>query len=218
MNTSANEAFFGENDGVGDREHEITLHLLDAVTRDSTMTQRRIASELGVALGLVNAYFKRCVKKGLIKVGSVPKRRYAYYLTPQGFAEKARLTRTYLTHSFTFFRNARQDCLDVVQDCAALGWNRVALAGNGDLAEIMILCAADSPLSLLGVIDPAGAGRTAGVPIVADAAQIPSLHGVIVTDMEHPQMTYDGLVRQLSPQKVKAPSLLRIAPLGRGAA
>ena len=62
----------------------------------------------------VNAYLKRCVKKGLVKVSGAPARRYAYYLTPQGFAEKSRLTVEYLSSSFSFFRQAREDCSAVL--------------------------------------------------------------------------------------------------------
>jgi DNA-binding MarR family transcriptional regulator len=60
----------------------IMLGLLESVERGEAQTQRRLASELGVALGLVNAYLKRCINKGLVKVREVPARRYAYYLTP----------------------------------------------------------------------------------------------------------------------------------------
>ena len=45
--------------------------------------------------------------KGLVKMSQVPLNRYAYYLTPQGFAEKSRLTAEYLSVSFNFFRRAR---------------------------------------------------------------------------------------------------------------
>src|SRR5664279_857624 len=92
------------------REHsedEIVLGVLDAVERDQHVTQRHVAGELGIALGLANTYLRRCVRKGLIKMSQVPRRRYAYYLTPQGLAEKSRLTAQYLAHSFSFFRRAR---------------------------------------------------------------------------------------------------------------
>ena len=72
-------------------DDRIVLNLLNSVD-DGAQSQRRIAEDLGIALGLVNAYLKRCVKKGLVKVSQAPARRYAYYLTPQGFAEKSRLT------------------------------------------------------------------------------------------------------------------------------
>ena len=77
-----------ESDEV-DGESAITLGLLDAVHQNSSVSQRSLAAELGIALGLTNAYFKRCVRKGLVKVRSAPANRYAYYLTPKGFAEKA---------------------------------------------------------------------------------------------------------------------------------
>ena len=77
---------------------EILLGLLESVERDGARSQRRLAAEVGVALGLVNAYLRRCIRKGLVKVREVPTRRYAYYLTSQGFAEKSRLTVKYLTY------------------------------------------------------------------------------------------------------------------------
>src|SRR5215468_444390 len=92
----------------GDDER-IVLGLLNSVD-DGAQSQRRIAEELGIALGLVNAYLKRCVKKGLVKVSEAPARRYAYYLTPKGFSEKSRLTVEYLSASFSFFRQARAEC------------------------------------------------------------------------------------------------------------
>ena len=92
----------------------IMLGLLESVERNGGQSQRRLASELGIAFGLVNAYLKRCVKKGLVKISEAPARRYAYYLTPQGFAEKSRLTVDYLAYSFAFFRQARADCANVL--------------------------------------------------------------------------------------------------------
>src|SRR6266568_5049556 len=114
----------------------IMLGLLESVGRDGGQTQRRLASELGIALGLVNAYLKRCIKKGLVKVSEAPARRYAYYLTPQGFAEKSRLTIEYFSYSFSFFRQARADCSAAIAAAKGRGWSRVALAGVSDLAEI----------------------------------------------------------------------------------
>ena len=55
------------------------LGLLESVEPNGTQSQRVLAAEFGVALGLVNAYLKRCVRKGLLKVKEVPARRYAYF-------------------------------------------------------------------------------------------------------------------------------------------
>src|SRR5580704_14517997 len=103
----------------------IMLGLLESVERGGEQTQRRLASELGIALGLVNAYLKRCITKGLIKVTHAPARRYAYYLTPQGFAEKSRLTIAFLSDSFLLFRRARSDYAEVMRVAQGRGFTRL---------------------------------------------------------------------------------------------
>src|SRR3989304_1871915 len=126
----------------------IMLGLLDAVEQDRAQSQRLLASELGIALGLVNAYLKRCVKKGLVKVRGAPARRYAYYLTPQGFAEKSRLTVEYLSYSFGFFRQAKTDCSELFRVAKARGGSRIVMVGMSDLAEIAALCAIEQAITI----------------------------------------------------------------------
>jgi DNA-binding MarR family transcriptional regulator len=84
------------------------LGLLISIERDKAVTQRKLAGDLGIALGLVNAYLRRSVRNGLVKMRQVSLNRYAYYLTPQGFAEKSRLTAEYLAASLNFFRRAQR--------------------------------------------------------------------------------------------------------------
>ena len=64
-------------DYSSDSEANITLELLKSVEVNSQLTQRSAANELGIALGLVNTYLKRCVRKGLIEIRQAPKNRYA---------------------------------------------------------------------------------------------------------------------------------------------
>jgi len=72
-------------------EQEIVLRLLEHVERHDVVSQDGFAKQIGIAKGLANAYFNRCLQKGWIKLRQVPKQRFLYYLTPKGFAEKARL-------------------------------------------------------------------------------------------------------------------------------
>ena len=117
-------------------ESEITLGVLNAVHDNSNVTQRSVAKDVGIALGLTNAYLKRCIKKGLIKVRQAPANRCAYYLTPQGFSEKSRLTANYVTQGFKFFRIAKTDCIQIFQACERRGLSRVALHGLTEIAAL----------------------------------------------------------------------------------
>ena len=194
---------------------ETTLGLLDAIEAEDTISQRSLAMRLGVALGLTNALLKRCVKKGLLKVRDVPAKRFAYYLTPQGFNEKSRLTAEYLSHSLKFFRQARRQYDDVFATCIDNGWSKVALYGAGELAEIATLAAAETGVELLAVIDP---GRNSlefcGIPVKTDiksANEELELDAVVLTTTNNAHETYSFLLEQMEAERVLAPDFLYVS-------
>jgi DNA-binding MarR family transcriptional regulator len=205
----------GTLDGTVDGDTEITLGLLNAVQESSAVTQRSMANDLGIALGLANAYLKRCVRKGYIKVSQIPPNRYAYYLTPHGFSEKSRLTAEYLSSSFTFFRRARSQCEADLDRCAALGWTRVALAGASELAEIATLCAVERPVSLVGLIDPdrdpdPTSDRYAGLRVAKTPTELEPLDAILITDLRDPQGAYERLSGLMANDRLMTPPLLRV--------
>jgi DNA-binding MarR family transcriptional regulator len=190
----------------------IVLGLLESVERDGAQSQRKLASDLGIALGLVNAYLKRCVKKGLVKIAQAPARRYAYYLTPNGFAEKSRLTVEYLSSSFSFFRRAREDCASVLKAAHARGWNRIALVGVSDLAEIAAICALEQGITIVAVIDPKSENtRFVGTPVVGSIAEVPGgFDALVVTDLQATSASVRAVADQVDAEHVLVPALLGI--------
>jgi DNA-binding MarR family transcriptional regulator len=199
-------------------DERIVLNLLNSVD-DGAQSQRRIAKDLGIALGLVNAYLKRCIKKGLVKVSEAPARRYAYYLTPQGFSEKSRLTVEYLSSSFSFFRQARSDCSQVLAEVVASDSSTVVLlAGISDLAEIAIICALERNIIIAAVVDPkAKVTSFMGVPVVTSFDAVTAqIGGVIVTDLSAPHQTFEGAVERFGLERVWSPALLGLR-VGRSA-
>jgi DNA-binding MarR family transcriptional regulator len=192
----------------------IMLGLLESVERGSATSQRGLADELGIALGLVNAYLKRCVKKGLVKVRHVPARRYAYYLTPHGFAEKSRLTVEFLSSSFGFFRQAKADCSAALKLAAARGLSRIALAGISDLAEIAMICAPECGVKITAVVDRGSKlAHFVGVPVVTSFDAIEGeFDAVLVTDLLAAGETFEAVVARVGSDRVLAPTLLGVRP------
>lgn len=194
-----------------DGEGRITLGLLIAIADNERVTQRDVAGELGIALGLANAYLKRCVTKGLVKVASAPANRYLYYLTPKGFAEKSRLTGEFLTQSFHFFRIARSECAGLLTRAQAHGAVRIGLAGLSDLAEIAALTALENNIRLSAILEPQPQRAEAhGLPVIAEETADGDFDLIIVTDMTHPQATFDRLAGRFGVECVTAPGILRI--------
>src|SRR6185369_13267310 len=84
------------------------LKLLEAIAEDNEVTQRRLASRLGIAVGLANLYLRRLARKGFIKCVNVRANRVRYLITPKGIAEKSRLTYEFMAYSLQVFREGRQ--------------------------------------------------------------------------------------------------------------
>jgi len=212
VNVTIHKPVLNTAEETSSNEVAITLGMLSAIEENSALSQRSLAKELGIALGLANAYLKRCVKKGWIKVQQVPANRYAYYITPNGFSEKARLTGEYLSTSLEFFRHAREQSSTICVMAANRRLTRLALIGAGELAEITALTALDSPVEIVGVVDPSAAGsRLAGLRVVADIGELDPVEAVIITDMRAPQRTYEEWAERLSADQVLAVDMLKIS-------
>ena len=198
----------------GAEDPAIVVRLLSAIERDSALTQRRLSQELGIALGLANTYLRRCVRKGLVKIGQVPMRRYAYYLTPHGFAEKSRLTAEYLTVSLDFFRRARRECTELLAYAMARRWRSVVLFGAGDLAEVAILSASEVGVDVIAVVDDSRTGHCAGKPVIASLSAVAgSFDAVMLTAVSAPQTQLDSAHAQmaalgLGQERLLVPALL----------
>jgi DNA-binding MarR family transcriptional regulator len=116
-------------------EHFRSLQILDELSNNDSLTQRDLSSRLGIALGLVNSYIKNLIAKGYITVKTIPPKRYAYYLTPKGFAEKTRLTYD-LLHDYTrIYREARTNLKKLFQELQDTGCRRIVFAGADEVAR-----------------------------------------------------------------------------------
>lgn len=177
-------------------EQEVMLNLLSEIEENPSITQRSLAQELGIALGLMNAYLKRSIKKGWIRANQVSPRRIRYFLTPEGFVEKSKMVKDYLSRSMTFFRDAKAQCEDVITHCKAKGWRRIALVGEGDLTEIALLVIHSSQIECLQ----------------CDLkSNFQEFDAALITDIVNPQSIYDILSNQIDNQRLLTLELLRIS-------
>ena len=188
---------------------EITLGLLSAVEEDSHITQRSIASELSIALGLTNAYLRKCVDKGLVKVQHVPKKRYIYFLTPRGFAEKARLTAEYFKSSFDFFRKSRENCEALIIKCTKRRFKRIILSDISEIAEVAILSCLGTEVKIVGIIGNLDKDFS-GIPIYKNFKEAPKFDAIFFTALNEPHKKYDELLKIFKKSQILVPDLLLI--------
>ena len=89
---------------IQDDMHYRVLAMIEA---NPAITQRALATALGVSLGRVNYGLRALVEKGLIKVNNFKanenKLTYVYLLTPSGLMEKSALTAAFLARKMEEF-------------------------------------------------------------------------------------------------------------------
>jgi len=136
-----------------------TLKILERVDDEKSPSQRDLAVELNISLGLVNSFIKRLVKKGYVKISTIPKSRIKYILTPSGAAEKTRLTYKYIQHSYSFYKIARQKLRELCVDLEQQGVQSLVFYGAGDLAEIAYISLQETPIQLTAIVDDEEIGQ-----------------------------------------------------------
>jgi DNA-binding MarR family transcriptional regulator len=136
-----------------------TLKILEKVDNGHSPSQRDLARELNISLGLVNSFIKRLAFKGYVKVTTIPRKRIQYILTPKGMAEKSRLTYRYIQSSYQYYRQARQKLKKLFGELETQGVRTVVFYGASDLAEIAFLSLQETSIDLVAVVDDRKPGK-----------------------------------------------------------
>jgi DNA-binding MarR family transcriptional regulator len=183
-----------------DLQGQRDLLLLTEVERDGAVTQRSLAVKLGVALGLTNLYLKRLARKGYIKITTIPSQRVRYLLTPQGFAEKSRLTYLYMQYSLSHYRDMRARLRETLSLAVQRGMKRVVIYGTGELAEMAYLSLREMQLTLVGFVDDGQQESFLSYPVWRSKALDQwEFDAVLVADLEEGSRYQEELGRRCVP-------------------
>lgn len=89
------------------------LDLMRLLSDQPAASQREISQRLGLSLGKANYLVRALLDKGLVKAQNFRrndnKMAYAYLLTPEGMAEKVRLTKAFLTRKELEFESLKNE-------------------------------------------------------------------------------------------------------------
>ena len=192
-------------------EKEITLTLLNNIEDKKKITQKTIATELGIAVGLVNVYVKRCIKKGWLKVTNIPPRRYAYYLTPEGFAKKAQLTADYLKFSFTFFRDSKKICSEMLSECIKRNFKKIALVGFSELTEIALLVCRNSSVNVECILNDENKSNFFDLKICKFNNLPKNIDAVLLTEINNSEKIYKQIKSANKNIEILVPKILGIS-------
>jgi hypothetical protein len=175
------------------------LRLLEAVAEDSAITQRGLASKLGVALGLANLYLKRLVRR--------PSRastcgRIGCIFSPEGISEKRASHASSWSIALALQKPAHLHF--ALTPMIRSGAQRFAIYGTGEAAELAYLSLREHGLEPAAIFDGAGTPEdgTGTREFLGMRVHDISAHGdvqfdlLIVATLDNPQSEIDALVKR----------------------
>ena len=179
-----------------------TLKILEKVGDEYAHSQRDLARELNISLGLVNSFIRRLAHKGYVKATTIPRKRIRYIITPKGMVEKSRLTYRYIQFSYQYYRQARQKFQNLFATLEKSGVHRIAFYGSTDLAEIAYLSLQGTAIELAAVADDRYKGQKLLGRIVTDS------HGLVSVSLDRIVVT-DDTQRELVEEKLLSAGIPR---------
>ena len=199
-----------------------SLLLLDEISKGTPQSQRDLSKKLNIALGLVNSYIKNLISKGYITVRAIPSKRYVYYLTPTGFAEKTRLTYHHLQNFTNLYKEARRDFKELFSRLHKEGVRSVIFAGADESAEIAYLSLQEFDIEFEGIVDKEPAGRDFFRYRIMPFERVKEINAdfVIVSSFLKKDEIYKRLIEEgISPDRIKSifpiyKNLYEVNPVG----
>ena len=122
--------------------------LLNEIAQDSTVTQASLAKSLGIAVGSVNWYIKRLIKRGYVKVSHLDRTRLQYDLTPEGMSVFTERAMQYAKDSLKIYKSFRHNAKAIVTELQEKEVSRVYLEGDDEIMDILRLTCLEAGLLL----------------------------------------------------------------------
>jgi predicted transcriptional regulator len=160
----------GHGVSPADARQEYARRLLIEVETGNGTSQRTLARRAGMALGLTNLILKTLVQSGWVRVAHV-EGRVRYVITPEGVAEKTRISTAYLAYQTRVYAEARNRVRDRLAALSrewtadGAGPKRIAFYGAAEVGEIGYVCLQETDLVVTAVFDGTGRPPFFGTPV-----------------------------------------------------
>jgi DNA-binding MarR family transcriptional regulator len=129
------------------------LNLLQELEKNPIISQRELSHKFGIALGVTNACLRRMARRGWIRIMNLDHRRIGYYLTPMGFAERAKLTLRLISWTVQHYSTLKDIIGKRLLEMQNKGAERIVFYGVSDEMEIAYVSLQGSNLKLVGIVE-----------------------------------------------------------------
>ncbi len=126
------------------------FQILKTVEADSSVSQRKLSSQMELNVASVNFALKRLIQKGFITKEGVNPRRTKYYVTPEGLKEKTHLAYKFVGQNIHYYNEVRSDIEARIVKAAEGREISLAIYGACELSEITYMVVSKMGWNFLG--------------------------------------------------------------------
>jgi len=126
------------------------FQILKTVEADSSVSQRKLSSQMELNVASVNFALKRLIKKGFVtKEGENP-RRVKYHITAEGLKEKTQLAYKFFDRNIPYYHEVRKDIESRIVKATDGKEISLAIYGASELSEIAYMVVSKMSWNFLG--------------------------------------------------------------------
>ena len=182
------------------------LSLLQELEKNPIVSQRALSNKFGIALGVTNACLKRMVRRGLIQIMGLNHHKIGYFLTPQGFAEKSKLTLHLISWTVQHYSTLKDLIGERLLEMQNKGIERLVFYGVSDEMEVAYITLQGINLKLVGIVEDEEKLKSQIIfgHKVEPVSRIQELnpHGVLITSLERRDQREERLRALLDNKRV----------------
>ena len=122
---------------MNEQDSKILTEIQRTLAIDPNATQRTMAENSNISLGMMNAVLKRCIERGWIAVQNLSVKKVCYCLTPEGFNEISKRTTNYMKRSFSMMNDYADKIQNMLNRAKSEGKNKVVLFGKSNVQFVI---------------------------------------------------------------------------------
>lgn len=122
---------------MNEQDTKILTQIHQTLSLDPNATQRTMAKNANISLGMMNAVLKRCIERGWIAVQNLNMKKVCYCLTPEGFNEISKRSSNYMKSSFSMMNDYADKIQNIIIRAKEEGKTKVVLYGNSNVQFVI---------------------------------------------------------------------------------
>ena len=129
------------------------LAILDALSRDSSLSQFELGKQLNLSGAMVNQYLKQLQGSGLVEFLPVNGKSYRYTLTDRGQQSRREMFSDYSSETVRLYTTIKDFVLEKLSGLREEGKRRLGLFGASETCEVVLSALRDTEFQVMLLLD-----------------------------------------------------------------